>query len=168
MRRRRVHVHGLRASKHVHGQCRFEQWQRRFPFRQRRLGPPADRNVAYGNSVHGFGLYAVSDIISSHDEATANGGFGFSLFQTASSAFTHDVSQDNEHGFVAARSNGNGFSHDVANHNRGYGFLVYDGSSGNTVEQSVAHGNLYADAADFTNAGANAWMSNSFGTTLLP
>jgi hypothetical protein len=32
----------------------------------------------------------------------------------------------------------------------------------------VAHDNPFADAADFNPAGANTWIDNSFGTTILP
>jgi len=69
---------------------------------------------------------------------------------------------------VARASSGNLFSHDVANHNQGFGFDLYDGSSGNTVTKSVAHANPFADAADFDPPGANTWVDNSFGTTPLP
>jgi trimeric autotransporter adhesin len=125
-------------------------------------------NAASGNRSHGFAFISVSAIDSSDDQATGNGDNGFWLDSSASSSFSHDLSLNNEHGFVVRASTGNLFSQDVANHNQGFGFDLYDGSSGNTVTKCVAHANPFADAADFDPAGANTWLDNSFGTTFLP
>jgi parallel beta-helix repeat protein len=125
-------------------------------------------NAATGNAFQGFVFFAVSDIVSSYDHATGNGGFGFWLDTSSASSFSHDVAVDNEHGFVVFASTGSLFSQDVANHNAGFGFDLYGGSSGNTVTHSVAHANPFADAADFDPPGANTWVDNSFGTTFLP
>jgi parallel beta-helix repeat protein len=126
-------------------------------------------NVATNNASNGFIFGHVTGIVSEHDQARSNGDQGFILIDsTTASSLTHDVSLDNEHGFIAAGSSGNLFSQDVANNNHGFGFGLVEGSSGNTVSQSVAHNNPFADAADFNPAGANTWINNSFGTTFLP
>jgi parallel beta-helix repeat protein len=125
-------------------------------------------NIASGNGSHGFAFTTVSGIASTNDQAKRNGDFGFFVDTSTTSSFTHDLSSDNEHGFVVQASNGNVFSSDVANHNRGFGFNLFGASSGNTVEDSVAHANAFADAADFDPAGANTWVDNSFGTAFLP
>jgi len=126
-------------------------------------------NVATNNASNGFIFAHVTGVVSEHDRASSNGDQGFILLDsTTASSLTHDVSLDNEHGFIAAESSGNRLSQDVANNNHGFGFGLVEGSSGNTVLQSVGHNNLFADAADFNPAGANTWTDNSFGTTFLP
>jgi parallel beta-helix repeat protein len=127
-----------------------------------------DHNTASGNAAHGFAFDSVSRFVSEHDEAIGNGAFGFSLFRTTASSFTHDVSHDNQNGFVAAQSAGNTFVQDVANHNGDFGFVLYDGATANTVERSVAHANPVADATDDAVFGANSWIHNSFGTSFIP
>ena len=45
------------------------------------------------------------------------------------------------------------------------GFLITVGSTGNTVQQSVAHNNAMYDAVDQNPAEANTWLANDFGKT---
>jgi len=126
-----------------------------------------NENIANGNGSQGFVFVDVSDVLSQHDQAKGNGDSGFFLDAATASSLTHDVSLDNEHGFIVAGSSGNRLSQDVANNNQGLGLGLLEGSTGNTVSQSVGHNNLL-DAADFNPAGANTWIDDSFGTTFLP
>ena len=55
----------------------------------------------------------------------------------------------------------------VANQNASFGFVLFNDSKENIVEESTAHGNPWADAADY-NVAANTWRDNSFGLTFFP
>ena len=125
-------------------------------------------NRSVGNLDHGFVFSSVSGIDSMHDQATGNGGDGFALDNATDSTFVHDTANNGtRHGFSVGGSKGNLFRKDVANQNANFGFVLFNDSKGNTIDESTAHGNPWADAADY-NVAANSWLNNSFGLTFFP
>ena len=142
-----------------------------------RFAEAVENNTVFDNDFDGIAVDTTSGVILPDGTTTGakvtgndvenNGGNGIFLDGTTGSIFAANTLNDNLLGINLVDSSSNRLIGNVADNNTNFGIILEANSTGNTVTENTALGNVVFDAADLstgtgTAGTANFWTRNSF------
>jgi parallel beta-helix repeat protein len=119
-------------------------------------------NAANGNSDGFIVVDGANGNTFTNNTADGNEYIGFQI-ATDWNTFTGNIANGNNDGFNLYGADGNVLTGNLANGNHNYGFVVFGGSSDNSLTNDTGLGNGYVDAWDVGTG--NLWSGNKFRTT---
>jgi len=123
-------------------------------------------NTASFNGTHG--MFLIRSGNNDVDSNTLNQnliGLELADSSNANSVRSNTLNRNKTEGVKVFMSDGNTITRNTANENNEIGFLVWFGSSFNTLTRNIGRRNLQLDAFDEGTGSGNVWSENNFGTT---